>query len=431
MSEWVGRRVAVVEGCRTPFARAGTELSDMSAVDLGTAAVRELLNRADLPADQVDHVIYGMVLPNVQSPNVAREVGLGAGISPKAPAFTVGRACASANQALTSGIETIARGYADVVVAGGVEVLSDVPMLLSKRLRRALMAASKARTLGQRAKALAGIRPRDLAPTTPAIAEPSTGESMGESAERMARENGISREEQDRWSLRSHRLAAQGTADGRLKQEIVPVYVPPKYETMLDHDNGIRADTTMEKLAALKPVFDRRYGSVTAGSSSPLTDGASALLLMSEDRVRDLGIEPLGWVRSWAYSALSPAAQLLQGPAYAAPVALERAGITMRDVELLEMHEAFAAQVLSNLQALDSDDFARKELGRDSRVGIPDESIINVMGGSIAIGHPFGATGGRLTTTLLNEMKRRQLGIGLITVCAAGAMGFSMVLERR
>jgi acetyl-CoA acyltransferase len=428
---WTGRRVAVVTGCRTPFAKAGTQLSDLSPVELGTAAVRELLNRAELPADQVEHVIYGAVLPSVNSPNVAREVGLGAGISPKAPAFTVGRACASANQAITSGVETIARGYADVVVAGGVEVLSDVPMLLSKRLRGALLAASKARTLGARAKALAGIRPRDLAPQTPAIAEPSTGETMGESAERMARENGISREEQDRWALRSHRLAAQGTADGRLKREIVPVYVPPQYDDVLDHDNGVRADTSLEKLSALKPVFDRRYGSVTAGNASPLTDGASAVLLMSEERVRDLGIEPLGWVRSWAYSALSPREQLLQGPAYAAPVALDRAGITMRDVELMEMHEAFAAQVLSNLQALDSDTFAREELGRDAKVGIPDEERINVMGGSIAIGHPFGATGGRLTTTLLEEMKRRGLGVGLITVCAAGAMGFAMVLERR
>ena len=210
----------------------------------------------------------------------------------------------------------------------------------------------------------------------------------------------------------------------------MPTFIPPDYDEVADTDNGIRADTSLDKLASLKPVFDRKYGTVTAGNASPLTDGASAVLLMDEAKAKALGYEPLGYIRSYAYSALNPGAQLLQGPAYAAPVALERAGVTMQDIELWEMHEAFASQVLSNLQALDSDEFARTELGRDRRVGILDESRINVMGGSIAIGHPFGATGGRLTITLLREMRRRGLGLGLITVCAAGGLGFSMVVER-
>jgi acetyl-CoA acyltransferase len=424
------RRVAIVQGCRTPFARAGSELRNMSGVQLGTVAVRELINRAEIDPHIVDQLIFGTVVPSIPAPNVSREVGLAAGLPPRVPAFTVSRACASSNQAITSGAEMILHGNADVVIAGGVEVLSDVPMLLSRSLRDALVSASRARSLTARAKALAGIRPKHLAPITPAIAEPSTGETMGESAERMAKENGISREEQDRWALRSHRLAAQGTTDGRLTAEIVPTFVPPKYTDVVDTDNGIRADSSEEKLASLKPVFDRRYGSVTAGNASPLTDGASAVLLMSEDLANVLGLEPLGFIRSWAYSALSPRDQLLQGPAYAAPVALQRAGLEMKDIELWEMHEAFAAQVLSNLQALDSDEFASTHLNRDRRVGIIDEDRINVMGGSIALGHPFGATGARLTTTLLNEMKRRGLGLGLITVCAAGAMGFAMVLER-
>lgn len=426
----MARRVAVVEGCRTPFARAGSALSRMSPVQLGTVAVRELISRAELKPELVDQLIFGTVVPSIMAPNVAREVTLEAGLRPETPAFSVSRACASSNQAITSGAEMIMHGHADVVVAGGVEVLSDVPMLLSRSLRDALVSASRAKSLGARAKALTGIRPRHLAPLTPAIAEPSTGETMGESAERMAKENGISREEQDRWALRSHRLAAQGTADGRLTAEIVPTHVPPGYEEVLDRDNGIRADTTEEKLAALKPVFDRRYGSVTAGNASPLTDGASAVLLMSEERAKAEGYEPLAFIRGWAYSALSPRDQLLQGPAYAAPVALDRAGVSMKDIELWEIHEAFAAQVLSNLQAMDSDEFARTQLNRSQKTGILDEDRINVMGGSIAIGHPFGATGGRLTTTLLNEMKRRGAGMGLITVCAAGAMGFAMVLER-
>jgi acetyl-CoA acyltransferase len=426
----VGRRVAVVDGCRTPFCKAGTEFRAMSPIDLGKVAVRELLGRSNLDPAAVDEIVYGIVVPPIQAPNVAREVGLAAGLPPTVPAFTVSRACASANTAITTAAEQIQIGYADIMVAGGVEVLSDVPMLVSRPVRDALIGATKAKTLAGRARSLATIRPRDLAPVAPSIAEPSTGETMGESAERMAKENGISREAQDAWALRSHRLAHQGTVDGRLTEEIVATYVPPDYASVVTEDNGIRPDTSLEKLAALKPVFDRRYGTVTAGNASPLTDGASAVLLMSEDRAKTLGYEPLGYIRSWAYSALAPSGQLLQGPAWAAPVALDRAGVTMGDIELWEMHEAFAAQVLSNLQALDSDEFARTELGRTAKVGILPEDRINVMGGSIAIGHPFGATGGRVTVTLLREMRRRGLGLGLVTVCAAGALGFAMVLER-
>lgn len=426
----IGRRVAIVEGCRTPFARAGSVFRKMSAIDLGTHAVRELLARSGVDPAEVDELVYGTVVHAVTAPNIAREVGLAAGIPPSSPAFTVSRACASANQAITSGAEAIALGQADVVVAGGAESLSDIPLLVSSGLRDALLTANRARSATGKAKALAGVRPKHLAPQTPAIAEPSTGETMGESAERMAQENGISREEQDRWALRSHQLAAAGTADGRLTREIVPVYIPPDFDEVVDSDNGIRTDTSLEKLAKLSPAFDRKYGTVTAGNASPLTDGASAVLLMSEERAKALRLEPLGYIRSYAYAALAPHDQLLQGPFYAAPTALDRAGMSMSDIDLWEIHEAFAAQVLSNLQWFDSDQKAREKLGRDSKIGILPEERINVMGGSVAIGHPFGATGGRLTVTLLNEMKRRGVGIGLITVCAAGAMGFAMVVER-
>jgi acetyl-CoA acyltransferase len=427
---WVGRRVAIVDGCRTPIIRSGTLFSELTAGELGTLAIRELLHRSDLDPAEIDEVVYGTVTPSPLAPNIAREAALGAGVPPRAPAFTVSRACASSNQAITSAAGTIARGYADVIVAGGAESLTDIPILFSRSMRDRLMNAARARSLPARLKAFSGLRPRELAPVTPAIAEPSTGESMGESAERMAKENGISREAQDRWALRSHRRAAEGTADGRLLHEEMAVFIPPDYQTMVDRDNGIRTDTSMEQLAKLKPVFDRKFGTITAGNASPLTDGASAVLLMSEEKAHALGYEPLGYIRSYAYTALAPSGQLLQGPAYAAPLALDRAGITMQDIELWEIHEAFAAQVLSNFQWLDSDDFARNELGRSEKVGLIDEDRINVMGGSIALGHPFGATGARLTITLLNEMKRRDLGLGLITVCAAGAMGFAMVVER-
>jgi acetyl-CoA acyltransferase len=282
-----------------------------------------------------------------------------------------------------------------------------------------LVEASKAKSLARRIKTFAKIRPRDLVPVAPAIAEPSTGESMGQSAEKMAKENHISREEQDRWALRSHQLAAAGTADGRLTAEIAPWLPERAGAAVVTADNGIRTDTSLEQMAKLRPVFDRRYGSVTAGNSSPLTDGASAVLLMAEEVARALGYEPLAFVRSYAVAAVDPGWQLLQGPLWAVPIALERAGIQWKDLGLIEMHEAFASQVLSNLQG-----FAAKgwEINED---------IINVMGSSIAIGHPFGATGGRLVTTLANEMKRRGVQFGLISVCAQGGMASAVVLERR
>jgi acetyl-CoA acyltransferase len=425
----IGRRVAIIDGCRTPFAKSGTDFKDVTSTELGKASVRELIARTELDVEQIDHVVYGTVVQSVQEPNIAREVTLGAGIPPRVPSFTVGRACASSNQAITSGAEQIALGMADIVIAGGAESLTDVPILFSKEMREALVRASKAKSLGDRLQAFRTIRPRHLAPITPAIAEPTTGETMGESAEKMAKQNGISREAQDRWALRSHQLAAAATADGRLTAEIAQFYVPPKYEQVVTSDNGIRSDTSYEKLASLKPVFDRRYGSVTAGNASPLTDGASAVLLMSEEKANALGYKPLGFIRSYAYAALDPGDQLLQGPVYAAPTAFDRAGLTMKDISLLEVHEAFAAQVLSNLQWFDSDRIARERLGRDKAIGLPPEDRINVMGGSIAIGHPFGATGGRLTVTLLNELRRRGEQFGMISVCAAGAMGFVMIVE--
>jgi acetyl-CoA acyltransferase len=278
-------------------------------------------------------------------------------------------------------------------------------------------------------KLLSSIRPKDLIPITPAIAEPSTGETMGESAEKMAKINHISREAQDEFALRSHVRAAEGTRDCRLTAEIVPVYLPPKLEQALSSDNGIRTDTSLEQLAALKPVFDKRFGTVTAGNSSPLTDGASAVLLMSEERANALGYQPLAFIRSYAYAALDPGEQLLMGPVLAAPVALRRAGLSLADMDLVEMHEAFAAQVLSNLQGFVSREWAQRA-GFEKPVGEVDPARLNVMGGSISIGHPFGATGGRILTTLVNELRRRDGQFGLMTVCAAGGMGHAMVVER-
>src|SRR3954471_14193188 len=283
-----GRRVAIVAGVRTPFAKAGTALKSISAIDLGKLCVAELLQRTNLDGREVQALVFGTVIPSILAPNIAREVSLMPQLPKGVQAFTVSRACASANQAITDAADQIALGHMDVAIAGGAESLSNVPILHSRGMSDALVAASRAKSFGGRVRALAKVRPRDLVPITPAIAEPTTGESMGESAEKMAKINHIPREEQDQFALRSHRLAAAGTTDGRLTAEIAPLYVPPKFEAMTS-DNGIRSDSTLEALAALKPVFDRKYGTVTAGNASPLTDGASAVLLMSEERAKTLG----------------------------------------------------------------------------------------------------------------------------------------------
>jgi acetyl-CoA acyltransferase len=413
------RRAAIVAGCRTPFCKSGTALKDARAVDLARWAAREPLERSEIDPAEIDEVIFGQVVPSALVPNVAREVSLLPQLPKEIPAFSLNRACASATQAISAAVDQIVLGHADAILAGGTESLSDIPILASRPLADIIVDASRAKSLGARLGVLARLRPRHLVPIAPAIAEPSTGESMGQSAEKMAKENGISRAEQDRWALRSHQRAAAATTDGRLTAEIAP-WLPAKAgRPAVTSDNGIRSDTTLEQMAKLKPAFDRAYGSVTAANSSPLTDGASAVLVMSEGKAASLGYEPLAYVRSYAVAAVDPGWQLLQAPVWAVPMALERAGIQWSQLGLIEIHEAFAAQVLSNLQG-----FAAK--GWDI-----NEDIINVMGGSIAIGHPFGATGGRIVTTLANEMKRRDVEFGLVSVCAQGGMGFAMVLERR
>ena len=421
--------MALLAGCRTPFARAGTSYRDLTAVDLGKACVRELIERTEVDPTRVDLVVMGQVIPSVKAPNLAREVVLGAGLPAAVPAHSVNRACASANQAIVDVALEILAGHAEVGIAGGAESLSDVPILHSRRMARILIEASMAKSLGARLRAFAKVRPRDLVPDTPAIAEPSTGLSMGQSAEKMAKENGISRQEQDEIAYRSHRGAAAAIDDGRLAAETCTVRVPPGYQPV-STDNLVRRDTSREALASLPPVFDRKHGSVTAGNASPLTDGAAVVLLMSEARAKAEGYAPLAFIRSWAVAAVDPGGQLLMGPALAIPKALERAGLTLGDMDLIEMHEAFAAQVASNIQALESARWAVEKLGRGSAVGTVDWNRLNVCGGSIALGHPFGATGARLTTTLACELARRDGKFGLLSVCAQGGMGFAMVLER-
>jgi len=422
-------RVAVIRGLRTPFAKSGTHYARLSALDLGKIVVSELVQRSGIDPADVQELVYGNVIPSVKAPNIAREIILGTGLPRKIPGYTVSKACASANQAITAAADLIFRGYADTVIAGGAESLSDVPILFSKNFSEALVSASKQKSVGGKVGAFTKVKLKDLAPDAPAIAESTTGLTMGESAEKMAKANGITREAQDAFALQSHQRAAEATASGRFKDEVMTVVVPPSFENIVENDNLIRGDSTLDGLAKLKPVFDRKYGTITAGNASPLTDGASAVVLMSEEKAKALGLKPIGFIKSYAYAATDPFDQLLQGPVFALPIALERAKVKLEEIGVIEMHEAFAAQVLSNIQWIGSKKIAQEKLGRSEAIGDIDWTKINRTGGSIALGHPFGATGARIVTTVCNELQRTGEQYGLVTVCAAGGIGVAMVLE--
>lgn len=421
-------RIAVVHGLRTPFTKAGTQLRSMRTVDLATAVVKELLQRSELSPKEVGLVVYGQVVPSLDWLNIAREVVLRSGLPKSVDAFSVSRACATSIQALTSAAETMLAGQHDVAIVGGADSMSDVPLGVSKPLTLALMQAQKARTFVDRLKPFTKLSPKDLVPPIPGFSrEPTTGEQMGEAAEKMAKLNGVSRAEQDRVAHLSHSNAARAWTDGTYAAEVMRVLVPSGEPVV--RDNLVRMDSTPEAYAKLSPVFDRRHGTITAGNASPLTDGASALVVMKESKARALGYSPLGYVKSWAYAAVDPGWQLLMGPVFAAPVALRRAGLTLDRMDLVDMHEAFAAQVVSNLKALASDAFCAQHLGLGEAVGEVDPDKLNVNGGSIAIGHPFAATGGRMVLSTLRELKRRGGEHALLTLCAAGGLGAAVVLE--
>ncbi len=421
--------MVVVDGLRTPFVKAYTDFQELNALELSRIVTSEFLARLDLDPDILDEVIMGTVLPTIQAPNLAREVVLAADLPRRIPGYTLSRACASSAQAVISAAEGILKGEYQAVLAGGAESMSNVPVPYSKGVIDSLMALSKAKSFPGRMKALANIPLDSLLPSPPSIAEASTGRSMGQHAESMAVLNGVTRLEQDEFALASHRNAAEARDQGKTREEVMTVYPSPKYRPVVE-DSFVRADTSVEQLAELRPAFDRNYGTITAGNSSGLTDGAAVTLIMSEKRAEELGLEPLAAVSHWSSRALDPQDQLLIGPALCIPEVLDEAGLTLEEIDLIDLHEAFAAQVLSVVKALESDEFAKNYLGRDQRVGEIDRSKLNVNGGSIALGHPFGATGARMVTGMARELKRRNADRALLSLCAAGGMGTAILLER-
>ncbi|RUT65410.1 acetyl-CoA C-acyltransferase FadI [Morganella morganii] len=428
MKQAQAERIAIVDGLRTPFARQSTVYRDIPAVELGRAVVQELLFRQPFPSELVDLVVFGQVIQMPAAPNIAREIVLSSGLPVTTDAYSVTRACATSFQAIANASQAIQCGQSQIAVAGGADSASVLPIGVSRKLAGVLLDLSKARKLSQRFRLLADLRLRDLLPVAPAVAEYSTGLRMGDTAEQMAKRYHISREAQDAFANQSHQAATQAWTSGVLRDEVMTTRFPP-FSQVCEEDNTLRKNSLAGSYAQLKPAFDKHHGTVTAANSTPLTDGAAAVLMMTETRARELGLTPLGFLRSYAFTGNTVQEDMLLGPSYAAPLALDRAGLTLSDLTLIDMHEAFAAQVLTNLQCFGSDSFARKKLNRTAAVGDVDPARFNVLGGSIAYGHPFAATGARMVTQTLRELRRRGGGFAMTTACAAGGLGVAMIWE--
>lgn len=428
MSKRLPKRIAIVSGIRTPFCKGGGVLRNMLADDLGAYAVKEAYTRAPISPDQIDEVIIGNVLQPVHATNIARVIAVKAGLPQKIPAYTVNRNCASGMEAVTSGADRIILGQADIILAGGVESMSNFPILFSPRMRDFLQNLSKAKGWQGKLKSLLAFRPSLFKPIIPDISDPLCGLSMGQTAELLSREFGITRLEQDKFAMESHLRASKASKDGRFNEEIIPIPLPPDYTKMQTIDEGPRDNQTLEALLKLKPVFEPLTGSVTAGNSSPITDGAAALILMSEEKAKELNIKPLGYLVDYAAAGVDPSIMGI-GPAYATAKLLEKTGFTLDRIDLIEINEAFAGQVLAVVKAFASEDFARKKLHRDTPLGTIDMDKLNVNGGAIALGHPLGASGTRLILTLLLELKKRNKRYGLATLCVGGGQGQACLLE--
>ncbi len=426
------KNVVIVDGIRTPYIKFGSEFKGIPAHELGAIVLKELIERLDLDPQSIDEVIVGNIAQPPEAANIARNIALLAGIPQEIPAFSVQRNCASGMQAIADAWYRIQAGHGDIYITGGTESMSSIPLLWNDKAANWMGELFKARTLIQRLSLFTKIKPAFFKPIIGlqlGLTDGYCGLNMGETAEILAREFKISREDQDRFAMRSHNLAEKATDEGILQQEIMPVAVPPKYNKIIDKDNGIRPSQSMEELGKLKPVFDRRNGTVTAGNASQITDGASMILVMEEKKAKELGYEPLGRIKSFAFAALDPKRMGL-GPVYSTKLALEKAGMQIKDMQRIEINEAFAAQVIANLRIFESDVLSKQYLNLDKALGAVDEDILNVNGGAIALGHPVASSASRLVITLLKEMQRSNLEIGLATLCVGGGQGAAFILER-
>ncbi|OJV28368.1 MAG: acetyl-CoA acetyltransferase [Bacteroidetes bacterium 37-13] len=425
----MSKRIVVIDGCRTPFLRSGTDYMDLMSYQLGQFAIKGLLHKTGIAPELIDYVVMGTTIQNVKTGNVARESAVTAGIPQTTPCHTVTMACISANQAIVTGANIIQSGQADFVIAGGTDSCSDAPILFSRPMRKKLFKAQKLKTLGEKLSFFFSLRPKDFAPEAPAIAEFLTNKTMGLDCDILAARYGVKREEQDEFAARSHQLTANAFENGTLSNEVIPVELPPNFKK-ITKDNGYRGDTTVDKIAKLKPAFVKNGGTITAANASFLTDGAACVLLTTEEKAKELGLIPKSSIYAYNFVAQDMDKELLLGPTYATSKILKQTGLSLSDIDVFEFHEAFAGQILTNLKCMASDSFAKEKLGREKAIGeIPMEKF-NLWGGSLSIGHPFGATGARLVTTASNRLHKENGKFALITACAAGGHGHAMILEK-
>ncbi len=422
------RRVAIIEGYRTPFTRAFTDFAEMTAIDLAKVVLAELVNRSEIDPNEIDEIAMGISIPKPTTTNIARIAALGIDLPKTIHSYHMQLACASSILTTANVAMSIMTGNADVGIAGGAESMSDVPISVTEPLRKAILMAQTKKSPEEQMLTIGQVKLADLVPPPLPLAEAYTGLTMGEHTELMVKEWGITRDEQDDYAFRSHKLSGEGVADGRIPAEVIPVVAPDGHVARTD--NLIRPKPNRTKMASLKPVFDPAYGSITAANASPITDGASAVLLMADEKAKALGYKPKAYIKSFGFSGLDLDIGMLFGPVFSTPKALRQAGLKLADLDLVEMHEAFAGQVLCNLKAFTNKSWLQEHVGLSEPIGEPDMERFNMMGGSVSIGHPFGATGARMITTCANQLPRVDGTFGLVTACAANGTGGAMILER-
>lgn len=425
----MSKKIVFVDGCRTPFLKSGTDYMDLMSYQLGQYAIKGLLSKTGIAPETVQQVIMGTVISNLKTSNVARESAITAGIPSSTPCHTATMACISANRAISTAYTEMLAGQYDIAIAGGVDLTSDTPITFRKEMRKKLFKAQKLKGIGDSLKFLFSLSIKDFLPERPRVAEFSTNRVMGEDCDMMAARFNVSRESQDEFAVRSHQLAAKAWEEGHLAKEVCEVALPPKFKA-ITMDNGVRGDSKIEKVSKLRPAFDKKYGTLTAANSSFLTDGAAVSLLMTEEKAAELGLTPKAEIVDYIFTGQDLDKELLLGPAYAISAILQKNKLSLDDIDVLEIHEAFAGQVLANIKALESDDFAKKNFGREKAVGKVNMDKLNLWGGSLSIGHPFGATGSRLLTTAANRLHAENGKYALLAACAAGAHGHAMLIKK-
>lgn len=424
-------RIAIIEGLRSPIAKASGRFKRLQADELAGMVLRELVLRTDIPFEMFDEVVVGNVAGPPHASNVARVIAIRAGFDKSIPAVTVNRNCASGMEAITASANRLRLKERSIICAGGVESMSNIPIFHNDKMRDFIFQFGSSRTFMQKLSTLSQFRLDYLKPVIglmSGLTDPISGLIMGNTAEVLAKEFGIDRETQDAYAVQSHQRAEMAIDNKLFSSEILPIVHDTRHGGVLENDDGIRKGQNMKALGKLRPFFDRKYGTVTAGNSSQVSDGAAGVVLMLESRAKEMGLTPLGYLKDHVYVGLE-AARMGLGPVFATAKLMEQAKMDMKDIELVELNEAFAVQVLANMRAFESDDFAKKELGRSKALGALDMDLLNVNGGAVAIGHPVGMSGMRLVIHLLKEMRRRSLQTGLATLCVGGGQGAALLLE--